>query len=243
PPATTGRTPLGSPGLTDTSARSATRLASTSRPGSGRRCPRASLAALLASRLDLLQGTFEKIHLQDLLGQHQLESADLFPERRLSRIRWRCPTAVQRLQFLAPPIQQPSTDAECLCQLHDVLAVVQPFHGHLPKDPRKLTHAFLGHLPPPSCVKCANSPCLNLGGQSRRPVELQSDVRHGVQSRPPAEISLPQLSVPLSVSCSKSSLKSLTAHLDLSSPRAYAFHRFKNKPFLTALSHRAFPLL
>src|SRR5713101_2242791 len=93
----------------------------------------ASLAALLASRLDLLQGTCEKIHLQDLLGQHPLESADLFPERRLSRMRWRSFAALHRLQLLAPPIQQPSTDAEFLREFHNVLAVVQPVHGHLPK--------------------------------------------------------------------------------------------------------------
>ena len=48
----------------------------------------------------------------------------------------------------------------------DVVALRQTVHGHLPKGLRKLAHAFLGHLPPPSCAKCANSPCLNLGGQS-----------------------------------------------------------------------------
>ena len=81
---------------TDTSARYSTGLASTSRPGSGRRCLRASCSAPLASRLDCVQGPFEKIHLQDLLGQHPLESADLFPERRLARIRWRCPRRTPR---------------------------------------------------------------------------------------------------------------------------------------------------
>jgi len=45
-------------------------------------------------------------------------------------------------------------------------ALRQSVHGHLPKDLRKLTHTLLGHLAPPPCVKCANSPCLNLGGQS-----------------------------------------------------------------------------
>lgn len=40
----------------------------------------------------------------------------------------------------------------------------QPIDGHLPKGFRKLAHAFLAHLPPPSGAKCANSPYLNLGG-------------------------------------------------------------------------------
>ena len=39
--------------------------------------------------------------------------------------------------------------------------------GHMPKDLWKLSHTFLGHLPPPPGAKCAHSPCLNLGGQSR----------------------------------------------------------------------------
>src|SRR5437867_7740919 len=76
---------------------------------------------------------------------------------------------VPRLELLAPGIQQAPTHPELLRQCHDVLALIQSVHGHLPKGLRKLAHAFLGHLPPPSCVKCANSPCLNLGGQSTAP--------------------------------------------------------------------------
>jgi hypothetical protein len=34
---------------------------------------------LLAWRLDGVHGPFETIYFQDLLGQHPLESADLFP--------------------------------------------------------------------------------------------------------------------------------------------------------------------
>ena len=41
-------------------------------------------SAPLASRLDSVQGPFEKIYFQDLLGQHPLELADLFPERGLA---------------------------------------------------------------------------------------------------------------------------------------------------------------
>ena len=46
--------------------------------------PARQLAAPLASRLDVLQGPFEKIDFQHLLGQHPLELADLFPERGLA---------------------------------------------------------------------------------------------------------------------------------------------------------------
>ena len=45
-------------------------------PGFGRRCLLASVAALLASSLDFLQGTFEKIHLQRLVNQHALQQSD-----------------------------------------------------------------------------------------------------------------------------------------------------------------------
>jgi hypothetical protein len=43
----------------------------------GRRCHLASYVFLLASSLDFLQGTFEKIHLHRLLGEHSLQLADL----------------------------------------------------------------------------------------------------------------------------------------------------------------------
>jgi hypothetical protein len=139
-------------------------FASTSRPGCGRRCLRAILSALLASRLDGVQGPFEKIYFQDLLGQHTLESAHLFPEGGLARILRRSFAALQRLKLLASGIQQSPMDTQFLRQLPDIVALSQPDHGHLPKGRWKLSHAFLRHLPPPPCAKCANSPCLNLGG-------------------------------------------------------------------------------
>ena len=116
----------------------------------------------------------EKIYFQDLLGQHTLESTDLFPEGGLARIRRRSFAVLHRLKLLAPCIQQPPTDAEFLRECYDVVALRQPVHGHLPKGLWKLSHAFLGHLPPLSCVKCANSPCLNLGGQSIFGAALQT---------------------------------------------------------------------
>jgi hypothetical protein len=49
--------------------------------GFGRRCHLARIAALLASSLDFLQGTFEKIHFQGFLGQQTLQPVDLLPIR------------------------------------------------------------------------------------------------------------------------------------------------------------------
>lgn len=122
----------------------------------------------------MLQGPFEKIHLQDLLSQHSLELVDLLPERGLPRIFRRALATRCWLELLSPRIQQPPTDAEVLRQCHNGLALIQPVHCHLPKAFRKLPHTFLGHWPPPSCAKCANSRCLNLGGQSTLVQEVEN---------------------------------------------------------------------
>ena len=149
-------------------------LASTSRPGCGRRCLRASCAAPLASRLDGVQGPFEKIYFQDLLGQHPLELADLFPERGFARIRRRS-VALPRLKLFPPRIQQPPTDAEFLREFYDVVALRQPVHGHLPKGLWKLAHAFLRHLPPPPWCQV----CQFAVSQSRGSVHLELQVLQG----------------------------------------------------------------
>src|SRR5262249_41948376 len=148
-PGATERTPPGSPRTPDTSARSATRLASTSRLGSDHRCPHTSFAGPLASRLDLVPGTFETIDFPDLRGSDALESADLVPERGLSRHPSGAFAAGQRLQLFAPPRQQPPTDAEFLRERDDVLARIQPSHGHVPDRLRKPCHALHHHLQRP----------------------------------------------------------------------------------------------
>ena len=53
-----------------------------------------------------------------------------------------------------------------LRQRHNVVALLQAGDGVLLERLWKFAHTFLGHLPPPLGVKCANSPCLNLGVQS-----------------------------------------------------------------------------
>ena len=62
-----------------TCARYSSCLAATSLPGFGRRCLLARPAAPLASSLDFLQGTFEKIHLHRLLAQQPLQLPNLLP--------------------------------------------------------------------------------------------------------------------------------------------------------------------
>src|SRR5436305_598283 len=52
-------------------------------PGSGRRLHPASVSALPASRLDLVQGTAQKIHLQYLLGQCLLQLLHFLHQRLL----------------------------------------------------------------------------------------------------------------------------------------------------------------
>ncbi len=54
-----------------------------------------------------------------------------------------------RLELIAPPIQQPPMDPELSGELHDILALLEPIHGHLPERLRKLAHALFCHLPPP----------------------------------------------------------------------------------------------
>ena len=65
--------------------RCSNRLAVTLRPGCGRRCRLASSAAPAESSLDLLQGAFEKSHLQCLIGDESLQVADFLSESRLAR--------------------------------------------------------------------------------------------------------------------------------------------------------------
>src|SRR5216683_7681621 len=61
-------------------------LAMTSLLGSGRRCHFARAAAALASSLDFLQGTSEKIHLQGLLCQKLLQAMDFLAVSRCVRV-------------------------------------------------------------------------------------------------------------------------------------------------------------
>ena len=136
---------------------------------------RASCSAPLASRLDDIQGPFEKIYFQDLLGQHPLELADLFPEGGFARIHRR--SVALPGSTVPPRIQQPPTDAEFLREFYDVVALRQPIDSHLPKGLWKLAHAFLRHLPPPPwCQVCQFAVSLYRGS-------VQGEVRPSVETR------------------------------------------------------------
>jgi len=64
-----------------------------------------------------------------------------------------------------------------LRQRHNVVALLQAGDGVLLERLWKFAHTFLGHLPPPLGVKCANSPCLNLGVQSTKSLSHLSTAR------------------------------------------------------------------
>ena len=143
--AATDSIPPGSPLPAGTSARYSGCLASASRPGSGRRCPPATVAAPLASSLDFLQGTFEKIHLQHLLRQQALQLMDLLAQRRFlpgrqSRLRFR----LRRTQLTMPQVQRSSTDPQFSGQRCHTLAALHPIHRHLrnPREYRLTSNSF-----------------------------------------------------------------------------------------------------
>ena len=103
---------------------------------------------------------YSVLHDDDLAEQEHKDLNELIPQTRHKDVTLNVTTIpgnIENSRRLMP---------EFLREFHEVLAMVQPVHGHLSKDLWKLAHAFLGHLSPPPCAKCANSPCLNLGGQS-----------------------------------------------------------------------------
>jgi len=100
----------------------------TSLLGSGRRCHFARAAAALASSLDFLQGTSEKIHLQGLLCQKLLQAMDFLAVSRCVRagprrfLSW-----LNHLQFSAPLIEAPRSYPEFSCQLTDIFTSLHAF--------------------------------------------------------------------------------------------------------------------
>src|ERR1700691_2713661 len=80
-PVTSDRSPPDSPARVRTYARRSSHLATASSLGFACRCLLARPAALLASSLDFLQGTSEKIRLQGLFRQDPLQMVHLFAQR------------------------------------------------------------------------------------------------------------------------------------------------------------------
>ena len=132
-----GSTRHGSPLLPGTSAPHSLCLAQASLPGSGRRCLRASASALPASRLDLVQGTAQKIHLQHLVGQSLLQLLHFRCQRLLPP-----PVRSQhlRIQPLLPPRQSAIDPLPTPMPLP--LISLRPVPSH--SRPAKLQSAFLG---------------------------------------------------------------------------------------------------
>src|SRR6266849_9614322 len=108
----------------------------TSLLGSGRRCHLARAAVALASSLDFLQGTFEKIHLQGLLCQKLLQAMDFLAVSRCVRagprrfLSW-----FNHLQLPAPLVQAPRSYPEFSRQLTDIFASLHPCDSHSLKFP------------------------------------------------------------------------------------------------------------
>src|SRR5260370_36926868 len=108
----------------------------TSLLGSGRRCHFARAAVALASSLDFLQGTFEKIHLQGLLCQKLFQAADFLAVSRCVRagtrrfLSW-----FNHLQLPAPLVEAPRTYPEFSLSLTDIFASLHPCDSHSLKFP------------------------------------------------------------------------------------------------------------
>ena len=76
----------------------------------------------------------KKSSFQRLVCQHPLELADLFAQRELHAISVVAATRhLHRLQLIAPLVQQPPMIPKFLRQRHDVVALLQPLHRHLPE--------------------------------------------------------------------------------------------------------------
>src|SRR5215467_15659967 len=116
-----GKIPPGSPAPTDTFARYSRCLARASLLGSRRRCRLARVAAPLASSLDFLQGTLEKIHFHRLLRQQPLQLPDLLAQLRCAGNRF---PMLHRLQLISPLVQKPPMYTQFLRQRPDVIAAL-----------------------------------------------------------------------------------------------------------------------
>jgi hypothetical protein len=109
----------------------------TSLLGFGRRCHLASFAFLLASSLDFLQGTFEKIHLHGLLRQQPLQLMDLLSVRRFMRVRPRCFFSwLEVIEFALSLVETPSAHSQFFRQIANVVAASHALNGHPLKLPR-----------------------------------------------------------------------------------------------------------
>src|SRR5260221_2520856 len=140
----------GLPAPADTSVPHSNCLAPTSLPGSGRRCLRASASFPPASRLDFVQGTFEKIQLQHLLRQGPLQplyflGQHCFPLSLGLRLSL-------RVQPLSPSVQPPPIHSQLLGQRPRILPLLHPLHRNSPElQPSVLRSSYIRHSQLLSC--------------------------------------------------------------------------------------------
>ena len=112
-----------------------------------RRCLLASASALLTSRLDFLQGTFEKIQLQGLLNQQALQLVDFLAESGFRRFSgWRIPARIEGTKLIPLFVKKTTMYTKFLRQLHDVVAGSQPLDSHPAEFFRNPPHSSLCHL-------------------------------------------------------------------------------------------------
>src|SRR5439155_23440767 len=161
---TTGRSLPDLPGPTDKSVQCSSCLAKTSLPGFGRRCLRASNVLLLATSCDFLQGTFEKIYFQCLVGQHWLEPSHLvlkfffpgFDRCSLISGRW--------IKLISPGVHQLALQPQFLRQLRDVVAPLHPLDHHPPKLHRMSPHSLSSHFAAPFFLPSVSKSSVSIQG-------------------------------------------------------------------------------
>ena len=126
---------------------------------SARRCRLASFAALLASSLDFLQGTSEKIHFHGLFCQKLLQAMDFFAVSGCVRARpRRFLSCFNHFQLLAPLVEAPRSYPEFSRQLTDIFASLHPCDGHSLKFPGVSLSLHCGFLSRKLCpILCATS--------------------------------------------------------------------------------------
>src|SRR5713101_6959418 len=150
----------------------------TSLLGSGRRCHPASSVFLLASSLDFLQGTFEKIHLQGLLCQKLFQAMDFLAVSRCVRagsrrfLSW-----FDHLQLPAPLVEAPRSHPQFSCYLTHILTTLHACDSHsfeFPGVPLSLHGgSFPGNCAPFLCVSSRVHSIDSIGPQQfaeKRPV-------------------------------------------------------------------------
>jgi hypothetical protein len=71
-----------------------------------------------------LQGTFEKIRFQRLVGDQALQLTNLLPQLTLAGVRRWSIAVLDRLQLISPLVEQAPVNAQLLRECNDVLATL-----------------------------------------------------------------------------------------------------------------------